>query len=193
MIFVPRNRRDLLFRDGHLVLIINNLIDFIMLLNLKSEISVNYRQIILKGFSNGKLFDIVKQSVAKGLELICTPRVDKANESYYWIGVRNGANELDFKLLVNKSIENYILSYLKGEDSLPEVIDTNPQGNIVNADEWLQAHYSLHLTSAESKIETLENGAETNYLETKLVYKNGKMIYPAVSVNDAMDLLSIEK
>ena len=71
--------------------------------------------------------------------LILTPRIDQSGQAYYWTGLRyGGCTELDFKLCLNKEIEDFILCFLlKGKDGLVDVGNFTPDPTMTHGIDWL--------------------------------------------------------
>ena len=150
------------------------------------------RQITVKGRNNQELFNILQDAISKKpIQVIASPRIDVAGNAYYWLGVRFDRFELDFKLSVNPQIMDYIFSYLKGEENLPEVTDLAPFAPEMGLSQWVKEHERQHLTSFVKIKEELQMVDNKNYLTTKFVYRNGKLIYPSVEVEDILSLIGI--
>ena len=150
------------------------------------------RQITVKGRNNQELFQILHDAISKKpVQVIATPRIDVAGNAYYWLGVRFDRFELDFKLQINQQITDYIFSYLKGEENLPNVINFIPETPNVDLSQWLRMHAVPHFTSIIKSTEELQMGGDKNYLVKKLIFRNGKFIYPAVEVEDILSLIGI--
>ena len=151
------------------------------------------RQIIVKGRNNQELFQILQNSIIKeSVQVIASPRIDVAGNAYYWLGVRFDRFELDFKLLVNQQIMNYIFSYLKGDEELPDVTDFTPEIPKIELSQWIREHEHKHFTLTAKCKEELQIGEGKNYLVRKLVFQNGKFIYPSMEVEDILSLIMID-
>jgi len=148
-------------------------------------------QVTVKAQSNEALFKLISQAIErKPVQIIVTPRVDRGNYPYYWVGIRFDIHELDFKLLVNNEIINFIHAYLKGDEELPIVTEFNPTEKVENVNEWLQRHEAAHIFSSLSDKEELVMTTDgVSYLTRKFVYKNGKLYYPSIKFDDALNVI----
>ena len=155
-----------------------------------SATAATIRQTVVKGGTTKQLFTLMSRAMAsKPIDVIVTPRVDKGSNAYYWIGVRFENRELDFKLPVNKQIRDYILAYLRRSSvELPTVTDFEPEA-VTDASQWILEHEAEHEKYAIHKDEQVSMADEKNYLRVRLRYHFGKIIYPAVEVEDILSLI----
>lgn len=150
------------------------------------------RQITAKAKSNEALFKLIEQAISrKPVQLIVTPRVDVGGYPYYWIGVRFDYRELNFKLLRSNQIGYFILAYLRGDDTLPEVTEFTPTEKIEDAQEWLYWHHDVHSAGSISCREEISMQDGVNYITKKLIFKNGKINYPSTKCDDVLSLLNL--
>lgn len=151
------------------------------------------QQTIVKGGTTEKLFALMQRAIEKKPDaVIVTPRVDRASNAYYWVGVRFENRELDFKLPVNKQIKDYILAYLRRSNvKLPEVTDFQPEA-VEDSNQWLLDHETEHGKYAMHEDEQVHMGDEKNYLKLRLQFPFGKIIYPATAVEDVLSLIMQE-
>ena len=86
------------------------------------------RQVVIKPRSAEEAFNIIKKAVTneKTVQMIVTPRVDKGRKAYFYVGIRIDRQEVDFKLPVNRETRQYLLSYMNGETTLPEISNYEP-------------------------------------------------------------------
>lgn len=148
------------------------------------------QQTVVKGGTTEKLFALMHRAIEKKpTDVIVTPRVDKGSNAYYWVGVRFENKELDFKLPVNQQIRDYILAYLRrGNVALPEVTDFEPEA-VEDSNQWLLDHETEHSKFAMRKDEQVCMADNKNYLKLRLKFPVGKIIYPAVEVEDILSLI----
>ena len=151
------------------------------------------QQTVIKGGTTEKLFALMQRAIEKKPDaVIVTPRVDRASNAYYWVGVRFENRELDFKLPVNKQIKDYILAYLRRSNvELPTVTDFEPEA-VADSNQWLLDHETEHSKYAMHKDEQVHMGDEKNYLKLRLKFPFGKIIYPATAVEDVLSLIMQE-
>ena len=151
------------------------------------------QQTIVKGGTTDKLFALMQRAIEKKPDaVIVTPRVDRASNAYYWVGVRFENRELDFKLPVNQQIKDYILAYLRRSNvELPTVTDFEPDA-VADSNQWLLDHETEHGKYAMHKDEQVHMGDEKNYLKLRLQFPFGKIIYPATAVEDVLSLIMQE-
>ena len=153
------------------------------------------RQIRVKALSNAALFELLKKALQDSdvTETIITPRIDKSGYGYYWIGVRRGITELDFKLVINQQIIDFVLAYLAGEE-LPDVTKFDPDERLTSQEEceqWLEKHRDSHMGKHLSCREEIKMSGTDNYLALKVIFKRGKIIYPATKIEDVLSLFSV--
>ena len=151
------------------------------------------QQTVIKGGTTEKLFALMQRAIEKKPDaVIVTPRVDRASNAYYWVGVRFENRELDFKLPVNKQIKDYIFAYLRRSNvELPTVTDFEPEA-VADSNQWLLDHETEHSKYAMYKDEQVRMGDEKNYLKLRLKFPFGKIIYPATAVEDVLSLIMQE-
>lgn len=151
------------------------------------------QQTIVKGGTTDKLFALMQRAIEKKPDaVIVTPRVDRASNAYYWVGVRFENRELDFKLPINQQIKDYILAYLRRSNvELPTVTDFEPEA-VADSNQWLLDHETEHSRFAMHKDEQVHMGDERNYLKLRLKFPFGKIIYPATAVEDVLSLIMQE-
>ena len=91
---------------------------------------IPYQRLDLKGMTTSALVNLIGVAATnfQGTSLILTPRIDQNGYAYYWTGLRYGeCTELDFKLMLNREIESFILCFLlKGKDGLLDISDYTP-------------------------------------------------------------------
>lgn len=168
----------------------NSIASSISQVSVDTKSNFQLRQVTVKGQSNEALFKLIEKAVKESpVQVIVTPRIDAGNYPYYWIGVRFDRQELNFKLLVNDQIVNFILAYLKGDEPLPTVTDFKPTSTVADSEEWLFKHQSSHSQSAISCKEELVMRDDVSYLTTKLNFMNGKVIYPSTKCEDVLSII----
>lgn len=149
-------------------------------------------QRVVKGENNEALFNLFKRATDhEEVKAIITPRVDVAGYPYYWVGIRNNSEELVFKLLLTDQIGKYIYAYLKGDEELPTVTDFEPTETVQDVEGWLSQHQGFHFASAISYQEHVSMKEGMSYLTRKLIFKNGRINYPAIKYEDILNLLSL--
>ncbi len=149
------------------------------------------RQITVKVGNNQQAVQLLTDCIGNGAELnLVTPRVDVGNHPYYWIGVRKGNTEFDFKLLLNSQIEAYVKAFLTGTEEQPQITNFEPDGEVLDQTEWLKAHKTEYATLADSRVEELNLSDGRAYFTEKLVFPRGKVIYPSLIIDNAMSLLN---
>ena len=149
------------------------------------------RQTIVKANSNEELFNLLKRAIGKNpTRVIITPRVDVAQNAYYWIGVRFGNRELDFKLAVNEEIKSYLRDYMVGIQigDLPEVTNFKPE-QVEDVQEWLTNNMGFHKLGALKTEELLTMRDGVNYLYSKYTLMRGRIYYPSTKVDDVLSLV----
>lgn len=150
------------------------------------------RQVRVKPRTVEEAFGIIKNAVAleKPVQMIISPRVDMACKAYYYIGVRFDREEVDFKLPVNAEIEDFIIRYMIGEDSLPEVQDLTP-ATVEAEDDWF-AELDTRLKSFDVHgKEELEMTDKANYLKVVYKMRRGKITISKGKVESIVSLLNI--
>lgn len=152
------------------------------------------RQVVLKPRTAKEAVEILKDAIAKdqNLQLIVTPRVDKGRKAYFYIGVRKDRQEVDFKLPVSRDTRNYVLAYLNGEQSLPEINSFDPE-TVASADEaaWVETiEDQLREMNAVGK-ERVEMTDDASYLKVTYKMRNGKVSFDKGVVESLFALLGI--
>jgi len=156
----------------------------------EAQTSFQVQKTTVKGQSNESLFRLIEQAInKKAVQLLLAPHVDVGRYPYYWVGVRYDYNELEFKLLVNKQIMDYIDAYLKGDEQLPTVTEYNPMAQVEDVGEWLQNHEAQHADSSLSSKEFLWMKDGVNYLIKTFTYRNGRISYTLNKFEDTLSLL----
>ena len=150
-------------------------------------------QTVVKGGTTEQLFALMQGAIEKKpTAVIVTPRVDRASNAYYWVGVRFENRELDFKLPVKQQIKDYILAYLRRSNvELPTVTDFELEA-VADSNQWLLDHENEHGKYAMHKDEQVHMGDERNYLKLRLKFPFGKIIYPATAVEDVLSRIMQE-
>lgn len=156
-----------------------------------SDLNSRCFKTIVKARTNEELFNLVKRAITmKPKCIIITPRVDMSQKAYYWIGVRFEDRELDFKLGVNDAIQLFLYDYLLDVpiENIPEV--TNFEADTIDDPEtWLALHKETHMMNICKQEDIIDMTDGVNYLKTKFTYLNGKVIYPAIRVDDILSLV----
>lgn len=164
----------------------------------RKELSENgpflMRQVVLKPRTAKEAVEVLKDAIAKdqNLQLIVTPRVDKGRKAYFYIGVRKDRQEVDFKLPVSRDTRNYVLAYLNGEQSLPEINSFDPE-TVASADEaaWVETiEDQLREMNAVGK-ERVEMTDDASYLKVTYKMRNGKVSFDKGVVESLFALLGI--
>ena len=111
--------------------------------------------------------------------LILTPRIDQSGQAYYWTGLRYGeCTELDFKLLLNREIESFILCFLlRGEKGLLDISDFTPDPTMTRGIDWLQYHQYRHLEYAQSVKDFIRTSNGRTFKNRKLTFPHGSIVY----------------
>ena len=161
---------------------------------MENKVKVNpfyIHRVELRGMNNHETFDVVRRAVENGkvLQMLVTPGVDRNGYPYYWMGLRYDRNEIVFKLLVNDEISSYIMSFLKGEEKMPEVTSCASDMVSGNRAERLVIHRYTLASKADSMKEEMVSSNGRYFLNTKLGYKNGKVSYS----EEFTDVLSFRK
>ena len=152
------------------------------------------RQVVIKPRSAEEAFNIIKKAVAneKTVQMIVTPRIDKSRKSYFYVGIRIDRQEVDFKFPVNRETRQYLLSYMNGEATLPEISNYEPE-TVTSADEagWFDALEDQLLDMKLVGKEKLEITDGANYLKVSYKMKNGKITFDKGVVEDIFALIGI--
>ena len=152
------------------------------------------RQVIVKPRSAEEAFQIIQKAVAndKNVQMIVTPRVDRGRKAYFYVGIRIDRQEGDFKFPVNRETRQYILAYMNGETTLPEISNYEPE-TVTSADEagWFDALEDQLLDMKLVGKEKLEITDGANYLKVSYKMKNGKITFDKGVVEDIFALIGI--
>ena len=163
-------------------------------MNLPSGKRAFISQTVVKSQNNEELFNLIDEARKRNyVQLIITPRVDAGRNPYYWVGLRHEMFDLDFKLLINEEIKAYILAYLRGDEELPTVTNFLPQETNVSFEEWIQEHMATHNPFATAFRDEVSMGMDAYYHSKKLIFRNGKIIYPGVKLDDILSLIYLNK
>ena len=140
-----------------------------------------YQRLELKSMSTSSLAGIIS-AAAQGFDntsLIVTPRIDQSGQAYYWTGLRYGeCTELDFKLLLNREIESFILCFLlRGEKGLLDISDFTPDPTMTRGIDWLQYHQYRHLEYAQSVKDFIRTSNGRTFKNRKLTFPHGSIVY----------------
>ena len=156
------------------------------IVNATNNTSVQFRKVAtVKAQSNEALFKLIEQAISrKPVQIIVTPRVDRGGYPYYWVIIRFDLQELHFKLQVNDQIMNFILAYLKGEESLPTVTEFEATEKIENAEDWLFEHEVIITRAGISVKEELSMKDNVNYLIRKGIFINGRINFPPIKFDN---------
>ena len=120
--------------------------------------------------------------------LVMTPRVDKGEQPYAWIGIRVEDRQFETKLPLNDDIMHFLVAFLQGRD-LPEVTDFKISEKVTDAESWLSTHYNEY--AVEAKEEKSETSASDGvfYLNKVLVFERGKITYPGKRYESVLSML----
>lgn len=134
---------------------------------------------VIKGKSNEELVSLLNEAVrgnaVKWIHL--TPRIDKGGYPYYWVGLRNRDMEVQFKLLINGEVEDFVHAYLTGATELPEVKNHYPDPTVSAGAEWLADHMRENTKYSEKVKKTISTAKGRTFVNTTLRFKNGKIYY----------------
>ena len=142
---------------------------------------IPYQRLELKNMSTEKIISIIRIA-AKNYDdasLILTPRIDQNGQAYYWTGLRyGGCTELDFKLLLNREIEAFILCFLmKGKDGLVDVGNFTPDPAMTHGINWLQYHQYRHLEYSQGVKDFIRTSNGRTFQNRKLTFPHGSIVY----------------
>ena len=142
---------------------------------------IPYQRLKLKNMSTEQIISIIRIA-AKNYDdtsLILTPRIDQSGQAYYWTGLRYGeCTELDFKLLLNREIESFILCFLlRGEKGLLDISDFTPDPTMTRGIDWLQYHQYRHLEYAQSVKDFIRTSNGRTFKNRKLTFPHGSIVY----------------
>lgn len=142
---------------------------------------IPYQRMDLKGMETSALVNLISVAAVSfpDTSLIITPRIDQSGQAYYWTGLRYGrCTELDFKLLLNREIESFILSFLiMGEKGIMEISDFTPDLNMTKGINWLQYHQYRHLEYAKTVRDFIRTSNGRTFQNRKLTFPHGSIIY----------------
>ena len=140
-----------------------------------------YQRLELKNMSTEKIISIIRIAATNydDTSLILTPRRDQSGQAYYWTGLRyGGCTELDFKLLLNKEIEAFILCFLlKGKDGMVDVGNFTPDPTMTHGISWLQYHQYRHLEYCQGLKDFIRTSNGRTFQNRKLTFLHGSIIY----------------
>lgn len=142
---------------------------------------IPYQRLELQSMSTEKLISIIRIA-AKNYDdtsLILTPRIDLSGQAYYWTGLRHGeCTELDFKLMLNREIEAFILCFLlKGKDGLVDVGNFTPNPTMTHGINWLQSHMYRHLEYSQGLKNFIRTSNGRTFQNRKLAFPHGSIVY----------------
>jgi hypothetical protein len=134
---------------------------------------IPYQRLELKSMSTEKLLNIIRIAAENypDTSLILTPRIDQSGQAYYWTGLRyGGCTELDFKLMLNKEIESFILCFLmKGK--------ITPDPTMTRGINWLQYHQYRHLEYCQGFNDFIRTSNGRTFQNRKLTFPHGSIVY----------------
>ena len=151
-----------------------------------------YQRLELKNMSTEKIISIIRIA-AKNYDdtsLILTPRIDQTGQAYYWTGLRYGeCTELDFKLMLNKEIEAFILCFLiKGRDCLVDVGNFTPDPRMTHGIDWLSYHQYRHLEYSQGVRDFIRTSNGRTFQNRKLTFPHGSIVYS----HEIKDVFSVQ-
>lgn len=142
---------------------------------------IPYQRLDLKGMTTSALVNLIGVAATnfQGTSLILTPRIDQNGYAYYWTGLRYGeCTELDFKLMLNREIEAFILCFLlKGKDGLLDISDYTPDPTMTRGIDWLQYHQYRHLEYSQGVKDFIRTSNGRTFQNRKLTFPHGSIIY----------------
>lgn len=142
---------------------------------------IPYQRLDLKGMTTSALVNLIGVAATNftGTTLILTPRIDQNGYAYYWTGLRYGeCTELDFKLMLNREIESFILCFLlKGKDGLLDISNYTPDPTMTQGINWLQYHQYRHLEYAQGVKDFIRTSNGRTFQNRKLIFPHGSIIY----------------
>ena len=140
-----------------------------------------YQRLELKKMSTEQIISIIRVAATgfPDTSLILTPRIDQSGQAYYWTGLRyGGCTELDFKLMLNKEIESFILCFLmKGKNGLVDVGNFTPDPTMTRGINWLQYHQYRHLEYCQGFNDFIRTSNGRTFQNRKLTFPHGSIIY----------------
>ncbi len=120
--------------------------------------------------------------------LLMTPRVDKGEQPYAWIGIRVEETQLNMKLQLNEDIMKFLIAFLQDKE-LPEVSDFKIPEGIVDAEKWLTNHYNEYAVEAQAEKKEASTSEGVFYLNKVLVFERGKITYPGKPYESILSML----
>ena len=142
---------------------------------------IPYQRLELKKMSTEQIISIIRVAATNydDTSLILTPRIDQNGYAYYWIGLRYGEyTELDFKLMLNREIEAFILCFLlKGKDGLLDISDYTPDPTMARGIDWLQYHQYRHLEYSQGVKDFIRTSNGRTFQNRKLTFPHGSIVY----------------
>lgn len=142
---------------------------------------IPYQRMDLKGMETSALVNLISVAAATfpDTSLIITPRIDQSGQAYYWTGLRYGrCTELDFKLMLNREIESFILSFLiMGNKGLVDISDPTPDSTLTKGINWLQYHQYRHLEYAKTVRDFIRTSKGRTFQNRKLTFPHGSIVY----------------
>ena len=142
---------------------------------------IPYQRLDLKGMTTSALVNLIGVAATnfQGTSLILTPRIDQNGYAYYWTGLRyRECTELDFKLMLNREIESFILCFLvKGKDGLLDISDYTPDLTMTRGIDWLQYHQYRHLEYCQGFKDFIRTSNGRTFQNRKLTFPYGSIIY----------------
>lgn len=140
-----------------------------------------YQRLELKKMSTEQIISIIRVAATNydDTSLILTPRIDQSGQAYYWTGLRYGeCTELDFKLMLNREIEAFILCFLlKGKDGLLDISDYTPDPTMTRGIDWLQYHQYRHLEYSQGVKDFIRTSNGRTFQNRKLIFPHGSIVY----------------
>ena len=142
---------------------------------------IPYQRLELKNMSTEKIISIIRIA-AKNYDdtsLILTPRIDQSGQADYWSGLRyGGCTELDFKLLLNREIESFILCFLmNGTDGLVDVGNFTPDSRMTSGIYCLQYHQYRHREYSQGVKDFIRTSNGRTFQNRKLTFPHGSIVY----------------
>lgn len=142
---------------------------------------IPYQRLDLKGMTTSALVNLIGVAATnfQGTSLILTPRIDQDGYAYYWTVLRYGeCTELDFKLMLNREIESFILCFLlKGKDGLLDISDYTPDPTMTQGINWLQYHQYRHLEYSQDVKDFIRTSNGRTFQNRKLTFPHGSIVY----------------
>ena len=120
--------------------------------------------------------------------LVMTPRVDKGEQPYAWIGIRIEDSQFDAKLPLNKDIMSFLIAFLQGRE-LPEVVDFKIPEGVDNTEAWLETHYNEYAVEAKEEKKETSSTDGVFYLNKVLMFERGKITYPGKRYESILSML----